>query len=929
MLRARTISSAKDAKNYYVAGLSRGDYYTTDQGQEVVGQWHGKGAFLLGLQGDVRQEQFFALADNEHPTRGGTLTVRQKENRRVGMDFTFNAPKSVSLLYSLTGDARVLTAFRASVTATMNEMEAATKTRVRSDGRNEDLATSNMVWCDFIHTLARPVDGLPDPSLHAHCVAFNQTFDLKEQRWKAAEFHDLKRDAAYYEAAFHARLAGEMHSLGYGIERNGKWWDVAGLSRDLIEKFSRRTSQIDRKAAELGITDPRVKEELGAKTREKKALHLDDATLKAAWEERLSPRDRKELDTVLSGAATGDSGGQIGRITPEETISYAVSDCFERVSVVTEKHLLETALRRGYGAVTPEEVKDAASRAGLLTRTVDGRTLVTTREVFAEEQSMLAFARNGRGICRPLNAAGKLFHSENLNQDQINAVRHVLTATDRVMIVRGVAGSGKTTLTKDAARLIETAGHHVSFFAPSANASRGVLRREGFADADTVARLLVDEVMQERVRGNVLWIDEAGLLSVRDMNRVFSLAGELGCRVVLSGDKKQHRSISRGDALRLLEEKSEVRTVEVKEIVRQSGAYKNAVALLEKGETEAGFRQLDNLGWVVEIPDELRHTLLVKDYLAALDTEKSALVVSPSHREGDAVTEQIRAGLKERGVIGDHDRPFWTLKNLYWTDARKSDAMQYRPGLVVQFTQNAPGITNGERFRVEEVNASGVRLIGVNGRAAMLPLRQTGRFQVYETVRLGLAAGDTIRVTQNYRSARDGYRLDNGTLCKVKAFTDKGELVLANGRKLGADFAHFTHGYVATSYASQGSTVDRVLIAHGSESFPASSREQFYVSASRGKKQARIYTDNKEALQARIRESGDRASATELVEGAVTARMQPVNLAELRRGVAERYRRLTAKLERIQKQRATPEQEQEAVTAQERSLEHGREVMGR
>jgi conjugative relaxase-like TrwC/TraI family protein len=219
MLRARTIGSAAQAKNYYLSGLSRADYYTSEQGQEVVGQWHGRGAFLLGLHGDVTQEHFFALADNQHPTRGGTLTVRQRLDRRVGMDFTFNAPKSVSLLYSLTGDERILAAFRAAVTGTMHEMESAVQTQVCKGGSQAPRTTGNMVWCDFMHTLARPVDGIPDPSLHAHCVAFNATFDLKEQRWKAGEFHDLKRDAAYYEAAFHARLAVAMGELGYGIER--------------------------------------------------------------------------------------------------------------------------------------------------------------------------------------------------------------------------------------------------------------------------------------------------------------------------------------------------------------------------------------------------------------------------------------------------------------------------------------------------------------------------------------------------------------------------------------------------------------------------------------------------------------------------------------------------------------------------------------
>ena len=45
-----------------------------------------------------------------------------------------------------------------------------------------------------------------------------------------------------------------------------------------------------------------------------------------------------------------------------------------------------------------------------------------------------------------------------------------------------------------------------------------MLRQEGFASADTVARLLLDEALQERARGQVIWIDEAGLLAVtRDM----------------------------------------------------------------------------------------------------------------------------------------------------------------------------------------------------------------------------------------------------------------------------------------------------------------------------------------------------------------------------------------------------------------------------
>jgi ATP-dependent exoDNAse (exonuclease V) alpha subunit len=98
---------------------------------------------------------------------------------------------------------------------------------------------------------------------------------------------------------------------------------------------------------------------------------------------------------------------------------------------------------------------------------------------------------------------------------------------------------------------IEAGGHKVFTFAPSTDAV-SVLQGEGFAHAATVARLLVDEKLQAEVSGQVIWLDEVGLIGCRTMKRVFDLAAEKNCRVVLSGDYLQHGSVERGDAFRLL-----------------------------------------------------------------------------------------------------------------------------------------------------------------------------------------------------------------------------------------------------------------------------------------------------------------------------------------------------------------------------------------
>ena len=102
----------------------------------------------------------------------------------------------------------------AAVDETMREMEAEMKTRIRTGGQDTDRTTGNMVWAEFIHTTSRPVDGMPDPQLHAHVFVFNTTWDEEERRWKAGQFRELKRDAPYFQAAFRVRLAGQAPGLG-------------------------------------------------------------------------------------------------------------------------------------------------------------------------------------------------------------------------------------------------------------------------------------------------------------------------------------------------------------------------------------------------------------------------------------------------------------------------------------------------------------------------------------------------------------------------------------------------------------------------------------------------------------------------------------------------------------------------------------------
>ncbi len=291
MVRVCQCKCGKHARNYY----TRADYYLDRQ--ELAGRWGGSAIGKLGLrEGDeVARQPFDLLCENRHPLTGERLTVRMKDNRTPGYDINFHVSKSVSILYALTQDSDILAAFRWAVDQTMHAMEARMRTRVRIGGQCSDRLTGNMGWAVFIHLTARPVEGIPDPHLHAHCFCFNAVFDPEEQRWKAGQFREIKQQAPRYQALFRQLLAARLGELGYGIAWRGEDFEIAGIDRALIDKFSLRHHLIEAEAQRRGILSDALKDQLGAQTREPKRPDLSMAELRRLWWQRLSDEEREQV----------------------------------------------------------------------------------------------------------------------------------------------------------------------------------------------------------------------------------------------------------------------------------------------------------------------------------------------------------------------------------------------------------------------------------------------------------------------------------------------------------------------------------------------------------------------------------------------------------------------------------------------------------
>ena len=395
---------------------------------------------------------------------------------------------------------------------------------------------------------------------------------------------------------------------------------------------------------------------------------------------------------------------------------------------------------------------------------------------------------------------------------------------------------------------------------------------------------------QAAVRDGVIWVDESGQLPVRDLSRLVDIAREQNARIVLQGDPKQHRSVARdGDMLRTLARYAGLPVSRLTDIKRQKGDYKAAVEMLRDGKPAKALDELDALGWVKQTDS---HAPLVADYLESSAKGREVLAIAPTHAEKDALTLAVRAGLKAKGLVAEEEHVIDTLIPVHLTDAEKSDLSRFDGSEILQWHRNGGAYKAGDRVRVSDLKAG-------------KKLGPASTFAVYRPAQIALAVGDRIRVTGNGWDRTRKNRMDNGSQYQVAGFGKDGSIRLSNGWMVDPkQHPHLTHGYVTTSHASQGKTVDRVLIAMGRESVPAISAEQFYVSVSRGREKATIYTNVPfQELRAAVQRQDQRISATQLMQSKPPHRQEWWLVRRARQAMQQLRERATAYMQERTKER--------------------------
>lgn len=364
MLSFQAIASSSQAAHYFE---SADDYYEKEGHR---GEWLGKGAAELGFaaQAQVDRTSFKDILDGKLPNGQTVRFSHLRKNDRKGMDYTFSAPKSVSLQALMVGDSAVKEAHDRAVRRAVRQLEKLAHARIKEKGQSYRLRTGIIVAAAFRHELSRA----QEPQLHTHVIVANVT-QRPDGQWRALSNENIQRNIKTLGAYYRAALAEELRASGYALRETSKgYWELAHVSDSLIEHFSTRAKQIEEAFAARGVgrgtASTAMAQSLTLMTRAKKT-ETDRSLLRQEWmaSAKAAGLDLRGLDVARQGSTPPDTA-QL-RAAPEvqpgavQAVNFAIEHLAERQGLFTRLDLVETAIHRGAVHSTIEAVMQEVQNA--------------------------------------------------------------------------------------------------------------------------------------------------------------------------------------------------------------------------------------------------------------------------------------------------------------------------------------------------------------------------------------------------------------------------------------------------------------------------------------------------------------------------------------------------------------------------------------
>ncbi len=937
MLSVATVRSAKGAAGYFAAD----NYYSPGEA-ETSGEWFGKGATALGLSGVVDKETFEALLKGSLPDGS---QVGTPDRHRAGVDLTFSMPKSWSLLALVGGDRRILDAYRAAVKETLGWAERnAAETRMEVKGKEKVVATGNLVVALFEHDTSRE----QEPQAHLHAIVANAT-QGPDGKWRALHNDKLWSLNTLFNAMTMASFRDKVEALGYAVGDRGKHgnFEAAGIGRNLIMAFSTRRQQILAKVAEMAHKTPEAFAAATLMTRSEKAPVADRDALYEGWRESAraagldlpglvaeahardgaapSPWDRlaqaagmvaargRELVGALAdrlGLARSDPylPRHLETKAPSEVgaahaVASALRHLEQREAAFKKTDIYKAALDTGLptGIAQIETRIAALARTGQLVAGI-GRSeeMMTTAQGLGIERRILSAVDAGRGAGTSFVAAsgaGAALRDRarsdagiELNPGQEAAGVLLLSSTDRIIAVQGVAGAGKSSMLAPAARLIEQSGQKVLGLAVQ-NTLVQMLERETGIRSMTVTRFLKTNapLLGERPDGGALsaaratfggtaiFVDEASMLSNADQLKLVELANLLGVgRMAFVGDARQLGAVDAGKPFSVIQQAG-APTAHMSQNIRARGdAVRDAASAAQIGNVEKAMAAL--APFTVEAPgrgaEEAAERWLA---LGAEERAGTAIYASGRRLRGD-INRSVQEGLLARGEIGPASHALTVLERVHVTNEELRYAQNYAPGMVLDVSERGEGLRLSKgRADVERVDAAAgiVKVRTADGRERTLrpdrlrPVSEP-RLQLYERKDLTIHERDRIRWTASDHK-RGLFNADRARITGIQRGIVSVETSLGVKLELKRNdpmLQRLDLAYALNAHMAQGLTSDAGIAVMETRDTKLVNQQTFLVTVTRLRDTLTLIVDRADGLQRQLlRNPGGKTSSLEATGG--------------------------------------------------------------
>ena len=923
-----------------VAYFAREGYYAkNDPRHRRASFWHGEGAAALGLPQHVSPGTFERVLAGYVPGTEIRLgRVRDGEHEhRPGMDLTLSAPKSVSLEALLYGNRQVMGVHDAAVRSTLDWVEAEllqTRGYDPATGRRPRVAADGLVAAGFRHLTSRN----QDPQLHTHCILANMTRN-RAGAWRSVEPTQIRRNVKLIGAYYRQELARRLIELGYRIEPTMiggvPGFEIAGYPRAMLDAFSTRRREILAWLDAHGLPYSAALTQQAALITRKRKVDKDIDTLKAEWKARAKgiahDRSLARQDRVQDGRQSHKTpkGRPYVRtereLRPEppglsvrEIVWRAVEHLAERASVLRESEIRAIALSHAPGRHELGEIDAAVT--GLLAdghlveaNVRSGRSFVTGAALRSERE-IVAGMRDGIGAAEALTEEARVSHRmgrTTLTEGQREAVRTILLSRDRIVAVQGAAGTGKTTMLREALGLLGE--RKAILLAPSAAAAR-VLADETGARARTLQWFLTrygdvgnaekTAIARREHEGSVLVLDEASMTSTAQMQLLMRISERLRvARLVLVGDRGQLRAVGAGEPFRALQDAG-IPMAEMDEILRQRDPdHRRAVEALQQGRAAEAVR---GLGEVREVPHEELGAEAARLWLA-LDPERrgQTAILAPTHFIRAEIHRVVREGLAREGVLHGRELEIERYVSRHLTAAQRADVRHHEPGDFVIFHSRVPPlrVDEGDACRIVRAEAGLVFLDHPSGRTVHIRPGDSWvryRFGIYETARIRIRAGDWVRWTRNDK--RHGL-LNGGEAVVLGIDSRRVRFDVGGGKPLSLacddpQLRHIDHAWSTTVHGAQGMTCDAAIGVLDTGHGRLTGQAGLYVEASRARDRFVLVTDNRESLEEALEENdGARLTAREAV-GETDPPARPADAAmRMLRDLRDDWRALLARAE--------------------------------